>query len=309
MFLSSKKQLEKIIRKFTKAVILQIDNKGNIEKVILNTEEDISFRNIKNVYQIFSESEKTRLEQLIQYPSTSTQYLGLYQEYQGKKYISVQIATENTKKYISLTIPNIKEDEIFRKKELEELKDISQTDQLTKVLNRHGLFNKASKLIVRGDPYERIGVAFIDIDNLKQINDKYGHNAGDEVILSIANAIKYNTRNRDIIARIGGDEFVLLVEEISGRTSTIYGLANKLMKKIQKLESKYPTTVSIGVHVFRTKKLKPCIKKEGDFEKCFFEELKYADQAVYESKRLGKNQISVSTNFKRYYKTLSKASV
>lgn len=298
-------KIQNILSLFTKIVVLKTDTQGNLKDIILNTQTDLK-RNIKNISEIFSESESERIKQLLQYPSTQSQYLKLSKEYQGKKYINIKVAAEKNSRYVLLTFPNISEEKILKKKEYEELKDLSQTDQLTKVLNRRGLFNKASKLILNCDPYERIGIAFVDIDNLKQVNDKFGHNKGDQVISIMADTIRNNARSRDIIARLGGDEFVIVTEEVSGRRSTILGLANKLQKKIQ--SSKLPTTLSIGIHVFRAKKIQTCIRKTSDFEGCFFEELEYADQAAYKSKSLGKNQINVSSTFKRYYKTLSTAS-
>lgn len=303
------KKVENILSKFTKEIILQVDNNGEIQEIVLNTEQKIPFKDIKNVSEMFSKSEQERLKRLIQYPSTQPQYLELSKEYKGEKFVNVQITEDANKKYISLTIPkNISNEEIYQKKEIEELKDISQTDQLTKVLNRYGLLKKAQKIIEKSDPLKRIGLAFIDIDNLKQINDTYGHIAGDESIKSIVKIVKETIRSRDLFARIGGDEFLVMVEEVSGRKSSVYGLAERLLNKIPLQKEEHSTTISIGVHMFKTGKFKSCVNDTNDFEKCFFEEIDKADKAAYIAKKAGKNQLSVSTNFEKYYKTLSKAS-
>jgi two-component system cell cycle response regulator len=94
---------------------------------------------------------------------------------------------------------------------------LSLTDELT------GLYNRR-RFLVLTDQYLRVAIRkkkkllllFIDVDNLKWINDHYGHNEGDQALIDLANILKKTFRESDIIARIGGDEFVVLLESADG---------------------------------------------------------------------------------------------
>lgn len=100
-----------------------------------------------------------------------------------------------------------------RKLETEHLRQLAQYDQLTKIPNRNLLFDRISHLI---NQYDRssspFSLLYFDLDRFKQINDTYGHALGDSVLQEVVNRISLDIRKSDTIARIGGDEFVLLLE-------------------------------------------------------------------------------------------------
>ncbi len=102
--------------------------------------------------------------------------------------------------------------EIIERKRLEaELKDLSLTDELTGVYNRRGFFTIAEhKLKDANREKRRLLLLFADIDNLKEVNDAFGHREGDAVLVDTAKILQSTFRDCDIIARIGGDEFVVL---------------------------------------------------------------------------------------------------
>ncbi len=125
----------------------------------------------------------------------------------------------------------------------------------------------------------------IDIDHFKKLNDRFGHLAGDEVIISIANNLKYHLREMDVISRFGGEEFSVLLPETKGAEAEI--IAERIRKSIQKMEVKYndnllKVTVSIGVSVYSWS-LNP--DSTNLFNK--------ADEGLYSSKKDGRNRCTL----------------
>ncbi|MDQ3283327.1 MAG: diguanylate cyclase [Acidobacteriota bacterium] len=96
--------------------------------------------------------------------------------------------------------------------ENEELQTLALTDELTRIANRRALFREADEILASG---KSLSVVLFDLDKFKQINDSYGHLMGDRILADVAACLKANTRVGDVIARYGGDEFVLLLPETS----------------------------------------------------------------------------------------------
>ncbi len=93
------------------------------------------------------------------------------------------------------------------------------TDPLTGLLNRRGLEERLKEELKRFERYKRpFLIAFIDLDDLKTVNDLYGHQRGDQVIVSLAETIKRSCRAVDFSARVGGDEFIIVFTETTDRT-------------------------------------------------------------------------------------------
>lgn len=94
----------------------------------------------------------------------------------------------------------------------EHIRSLALTDELTGLFNRRGMNTLGEQRIRDARRFnQEIGIIYMDIDNLKQTNDTYGHDAGDEGICRLAALLKSNTRDADLIARMGGDEFVLML--------------------------------------------------------------------------------------------------
>jgi len=125
----------------------------------------------------------------------------------------------------------------------------------------------------------KIGVIFIDIDNFKYFNDKFGHNIGDEVIKAVANVIKSAIREVDFGFRYGGDEFVVMVFEQS--KEIVLKIANRIFDKIMQINSDVygKIGVSIGVAMY------------PDNNKDLREVIKLADKELYIAKNSGKGKI------------------
>jgi len=141
-----------------------------------------------------------------------------------------------------------------RKKETERLQYLAHYDHLTNVPNRYLLLDRLKHLIAQSARSNRkFALFFVDIDKFKSINDSKGHAFGDQVLIEVANILKGNIRNSDTVARFGGDEFVLLLDDIKNQTGVQYMLET-LTKEVNKecviKGEKYKISSSIGVAIF-----------------------------------------------------------
>lgn len=176
--------------------------------------------------------------------------------------------------------------DVTDKKKLElKLKILATTDELSGLSNRRKFMIDAEIEFERAKRYKLLfSVLMIDIDNFKQINDTYGHAAGDEVIKEFGNLISNNFRKTDIYGRIGGEEFSIILQNTDIYKALL--VADNFRKLVAKSEVKYNNiiislTVSIGISSYTTR------------AKNISEIIKYADEALYESKEKGKNCITI----------------
>ncbi len=164
----------------------------------------------------------------------------------------------------------------------QKLKHLALYDQLTNLPNRTFLSNGINHAIEVAKRDERkLSVIFLDIDNFKVINDIYGHDKGDEIIIESANRLKRSLRKEDIIAKFGGDEFVILVERVKNGIN-VAQLAQKIIKLFDEPFSingiRHKLTVSIGISFF------PDNATTGE------KLISLAETAMYEVKKSGKNR-------------------
>ena len=171
------------------------------------------------------------------------------------------------------------------------LQQVAHFDPLTNLINRRG-FNQlfAEKLIDCAARNTRLAVMFLDIDHFKRINDSLGHDAGDELLKTIATRIKHAIRSHDdVVARFGGDEFCILIN-LSQRDeaqSMAQHIMLKLKEPIELSGRQMVMTTSIGISVF---------PEDGTSSA---ELLKHADLALYQSKGSGRNTLNFfSSNLK-----------
>jgi diguanylate cyclase (GGDEF)-like protein len=167
------------------------------------------------------------------------------------------------------------------KRAFEEVKRLARTEPLTGLANARAFFEFAEHELNRARRYETpFSVTYIDLDNFKAVNDSLGHITGDELLRSVAASLRSQVRVTDSVARIGGDEFVVLLPETDSEqarafTERVQRVLLDLMK-----QSGWPVTVSIGVTTF--------VKPPADVN----EILKEADRAMYDAKNSGKNKAS-----------------
>ena len=163
-----------------------------------------------------------------------------------------------------------------KQKELAAL-DLANLDPLTKLPNRRILENKLDKLFKKAKLKNTlIAFFFIDLDHFKLINDSYGHSVGDEILIGTANRLKHRIRESDIVTRMGGDEFLVVISGVEERAS-IKIMADKLLDEFNspfKVKSHLiPVKASIGVSVFSN--------KNGDAHTL----IQLADEAMYVAKK------------------------
>jgi len=169
-------------------------------------------------------------------------------------------------------------------KKNKKLKELSITDSLTDIYNRRYFESVTQEhLSLSRRQKTDMSILILDIDNFKDINDTYGHQIGDKVLISLANLMKKYKRSSDIIARYGGEEFIILLPNTSLDGVKIY--SEKLRKEIENYSVlmnnvNVQITVSMGVTVFHNK---------DDLDSA----LKRADDGLYDAKKNGRNQIQI----------------
>jgi diguanylate cyclase (GGDEF)-like protein len=134
---------------------------------------------------------------------------------------------------------------------VEELDELAHQDSLIKLPNRRGFMRELERLCARVSRYgNAAAMLFVDLDGLKMINDTFGHRAGDESLIQVAELLTAGVRRGDVVARIGGDEFGILLENASEESA--HETAARLIELICGCEFKHdgdelPLSVAIGV--------------------------------------------------------------
>ncbi len=169
---------------------------------------------------------------------------------------------------------------------LEQMSELVREDQLTGSLNRRGLEDVFERELARsarrGSP---LCIAMLDLDDFKKINDNYGHTAGDEALIHLVRVIKETLRTMDIIARFGGEEFLIVLPDtpLEEAIQTITRLQRELTKQIfMHNHTRLLMTFSAGV----------ALRKEQEDQQSM---ITRADTALYEAKRTGKNRVVAAT--------------
>jgi diguanylate cyclase (GGDEF)-like protein/PAS domain S-box-containing protein len=158
------------------------------------------------------------------------------------------------------------------------LEVMTVTDALTGLLNRRGFIQALQAAISRNQRTGRLSaLLFLDLDGFKQINDKFGHDRGDEALRWVSGQLQTCLRPYDRLARIGGDEFTVIIEGVQDRDD-IAAVAEKLVRQVSSDQDSYPLGASIGI---------ACLPESGSTVE---EIMRAADSAMYEAKHRGKGQ-------------------
>ncbi|ADO84605.1 diguanylate cyclase (plasmid) [Ilyobacter polytropus DSM 2926] len=162
------------------------------------------------------------------------------------------------------------------------ISDKSMHDHLTGLYNRHYLELNLDTLIKKSLAFDKeISIAFIDLDNFKNINDKYGHKRGDEVLEFMGKLIKSSIRETDNAIRYGGDEFIILYQDTS--TEKALEITERINTKMKKNDFLYENKISISSGIVSYQK-----------NENWKELINRADKAMYDSKKSGKDKISIA---------------
>lgn len=165
----------------------------------------------------------------------------------------------------------------------EELEKLATIDGMTGIYNRRHFLNLADREWERARRYGRpISFMMIDIDNFKAINDTFGHQVGDAVIVHMADVARGCKRDADVLARVGGEEFALLLPETDLSRAKI--VAERLRREVSRtklplISTAIESTISIGV------------ASATDQMSGFAALMRAADEALYEAKRKGRNRV------------------
>ena len=162
-------------------------------------------------------------------------------------------------------------------------------DQLTQIYNRQYL-----QEFIQQKSLQNYYLMLMDIDYFKRVNDHYGHDVGDDVLVAVVNEIKSNLREDDLIVRFGGEEFLIFISKKS--TQEIEGVAQRLRLAIENLTIRTHShilniTISLGVN--------PCPYKARNLD----EAIKICDEQLYIAKNEGRNRISVFKDNNSEYST------
>jgi diguanylate cyclase (GGDEF)-like protein len=134
---------------------------------------------------------------------------------------------------------------------VEQLDQLAHQDTLINLPNRRGFMRELERLVDRAKRYgHRAAMLFVDLDGLKMINDSFGHRAGDEALIQVAALLTNGVRRSDVVARIGGDEFAILLENANEESA--HETAARLVDLVCGCEFRHdgdelPLSVAIGV--------------------------------------------------------------
>ena len=192
----------------------------------------------------------------------------------GTSYWSVYVCIVRDKLQSELLKANEKLENLSQ-----ELFILATTDPLTGLLNRRELQDQVSKVIYQSSRNaSTFALLTVDVDFFKKVNDTYGHKVGDNVLKELANLLKYGLRENDLTARFGGEEFVVVLQDVDENQAFL--VSEKMRENIENtLIDNIKVTVSIGLVVTRK-----------DDAVSFDSLLKLSDDALYKAKELGRNR-------------------
>jgi diguanylate cyclase (GGDEF)-like protein len=171
-------------------------------------------------------------------------------------------------------------------RQADRLARLSETDPLTGLYNARGLLARLEAELARCRRYRHpVALLLVDLDGLKQINDRYGHDAGDAALVWLADVIRSQLRETDVAARWGGDEFGILAPNTS--QASALALAERIRVRVPEQGLRWRLTASVGIAAV-----------EPDVHGTLVDSamlMHLADTAMYDAKRSGRNMVSTAT--------------
>lgn len=160
----------------------------------------------------------------------------------------------------------------------QELEHLVKTDSMTNLFNHKAILELLSEEMQRSERNEQaLSIILLDIDDFKRINDQFGHQVGDEVLISLSKIIKHSLRSIDRVGRYGGEEFLILLPNTNLNAGRLYALRLQSLIRNYKLPNDGHLTLSGGLAEYTGESIDELIKQ--------------ADQLLYQAKKSGKDQI------------------
>jgi len=181
-----------------------------------------------------------------------------------------------------------KKSEEDRRRLIERLEYLSKVDGLTGLLNRRALAEQLEYEIDRAKRYNsELSIILCDLDNLKEINDTYGHLAGDTTLQIVSASLRNALRNSDIAGRYGGDEFLVIVPQtaIAGASSIAEKIRNAVQMAEVRIDDIQRVSISLSIGV-------ASLKVPSETMDSFVSRV---DTALYSSKNSGRNRITIAS--------------
>jgi diguanylate cyclase (GGDEF)-like protein/PAS domain S-box-containing protein len=251
------------IHGYSKEELMGMDNRQHTDK-----------ENAKKLFQMFNKVYNTG-------KTTESFDWQIIRKDGTKRYIEASVSPKKDSSGKPMGFRGIIRDITERKQAEERIQYLATHDALTGLPNRLMFNQLLNHAIQAARRYQRqFAVLFIDLDHFKIINDTMGHEAGDQLLQEIAKRFKQSLRAVDIVGRLGGDEFIILIEEVD-ELSQVETLAHKILntaiKPIVLLGEECHVTASIGISIY---------PRDGSDEQTL---MKNADMAMYFAKGEGKN--------------------
>jgi diguanylate cyclase (GGDEF)-like protein len=178
-----------------------------------------------------------------------------------------------------------------------QIRDLAFQDSLTGLANRRRLLEQLDEALLEAATQRQAGaLVFLDLDNFKPLNDTHGHATGDLLLREVGRRLQGVVRQRDVVARFGGDEFVLLIMGLSSDLREADIQARKLAEKVRAaLAETYRLTAPNGPVVEHTCTASVGVALFGPDGPPASELLERADRAMYRAKQGGRNQVAMDS--------------
>ena len=238
----------------------------------------------KDLAEFFIKNDKVTLDRGI--PTINEEYLIFKDESYKGNFETIKTPIKDNENNVTGVL-GIARDISLRKDYEKELLNFANTDNLTGLSTRVVLTDRLEQVLKQRNIKDRLcAILFIDLDNFKKINDTKGHNIGDALLIEVSKRLRSTVRKGDTVARFGGDEFILLLENINNQSDIIL-IAKKVLEVLQEsiYIGKYILNISasIGISIF---------PDDGEKAEVL---LHNADNAMYYAKKHGKNMYKFYT--------------